>query len=90
MLTTPSSSKAKAEVFSQDQRRSVRLSALLHVAHVQPGCEAASAIALLVPRNPVHAREEHARHKRCHLATHGWLSFPVLANQANPFLNAFP
>jgi hypothetical protein len=26
---------------------------------------------LLRQHDPEHAREEHARHKRCHLATHG-------------------
>ena len=39
-------------------------SALLHVAHVQPVCKAASAIALLRQHDAKHAREEHARHKR--------------------------
>jgi hypothetical protein len=85
MLTAPSCSKAKTEVFSQDQQRLFRLSALLYVAHVQPVCEAASAIALLRQHDPEHARKEHARHKRCHLATHGWLSFSVMANQPSLF-----
>ena len=57
MLTANREFKSKTEVFSQDQRRSFRLSALLHVAHVQPVCEAASAIALLRQHDPEHARE---------------------------------
>ena len=60
-----------AWVLSQGQRRSLSLSALLHVSHFQPVCKAASAIALLRQHEPEHAREEHARHKRCRLATHG-------------------
>src|SRR6476659_4238804 len=76
MLSAPGSSIGKNwECFSEGQRRSLRLSALLHVAHVQPICKAASAIALLRQHDPEHAREEHARHKRCRLATHGWFSF---------------
>jgi len=46
------------------------LSALLHVADVQPVGKPAGAIALLRQRDPDHAGDEHARHKRRQLATH--------------------
>src|SRR5262249_39973563 len=81
-LRAPSSSMGKNRgVFLRANDACSASLALLHVAHVQPVCKAASTIALLRQHDPEHAREEHARHKRCRLATHG--------QRAKPFLNAF-
>ncbi|MGB9053448.1 MAG: hypothetical protein WCC54_14160, partial [Pseudolabrys sp.] len=62
-------------------------SAFLYVTHVQPVCNAASALALVHQHDPEHARKEHARHKRCRLA-HGWFSSQSW-QRAKPFLNVF-
>ncbi len=51
--------------------------AFLHVAHVQPICKAAGAIALLREHNPEQACDQYPRNERCHLATHVKFSFPA-------------
>jgi hypothetical protein len=71
MLTAPSSFTGKDWGLFSGPRRWLRLSALLHVSHFQPVCKTVSAIALLRQHDPEHAREEHARDKRCRLATRG-------------------